>query len=336
MKKRLFSRIAAVCVALSAMLALTACNVAGGTGSVLSSEAYTDAVVTSYKTFMETHKTYDNFTDVSMTLTTDSVGYADVEWKYTPDGATEAVEDVYQNQTRNIQTASYDVKRIDGELFVFMSTVQERIEIRYDKSGAPTSEPLLPKQTMEKDKTDIVFGVDGETFYARMDSNLYEGEQTYGEPTQTKTYMLYETKADYEDAVMELLGKFYEEYVVPMYEMYSIDVDETTLSLLMCMEYTKKGNVHYGNASSNLPIVATDTQQAGFMKQKTALGYGAKGPVSMESKIDLDIVMLRATAESRLDFNYQVKKSAPVNALNGYEQATFSPDRFILSMAELG
>ena len=311
MRKKLIVSILALSLTLVSALSFVGC------AKDISAEEFSKGVATSYKNFYSEREDYETFKDVGFTFNTQAEMLENVEWEYTPSGATEAVKKTYVEKYAIKLNASYKVKRIGEDLVISVNATKETSSEVYNTYGADTSAPLTPTYSVEKTVDEWYFGVDNGTYFVRRNLSEQEGEQTLGELENTKVYKEYSSKLDYEMSVLNVLNRIDDRIISMTYEQFTDSSSPTELSFLLENVYLEDGK-YTMEVDFWLPTIEDLDKSATVYNVNSIVQYSENGPEYYDYKMEGSGDNGSMKTTNLFEFSYNVLLDALTDPLNGY------------------
>ncbi len=313
MRKKLIVSFLALSLTLVSALSFVGC------AKDISAEEFTNGVVTSYRNFYNDRENYEEFKDVSLTYNSESVMSYETDWEYTPDGATESIKETYQNKVESKETSTYTVKNIDGELYLTAVSTKEHSEVYYSTFGVQDNAPLEPTQSMEKTIDEWYFGIDNGKYIARRSLTEQEGEQQLGEPINTKTYKIYDSKEIYQIEILNVLSRIDEDIIANAYNSFAEGVNTSISDLEYLFKNAKLEDGKYtASAEIFYPMIDSDSKIASVAKVNVSMQFSENGPEYYNNEMDINAGKEFINTKTIVEFKYDVSLNVIENPLEGY------------------
>lgn len=330
MKKKLFV-IAAIGLSMTAAFSMVACGEKETGKKEINAKEYMNMARVGFTSYTENYQTYEKFGDMKLRWEHENkYTYMDSH-SYYPEGS-EDEEPVWielESYDFMRMESTYEIKRIDGELFITIDTykIQENSyyeDVSHSVMALNTlDETEIPSNFQKvihknENRSKITFGVENGVYYLKIDSeekgeNVDDGySSTWGD--KKKLYNVFEEREDYVrevEYILEIIDESVAGYPYRMFEDPNFLISNANL-----IAYSKVGDIYSMEMDVYIPYFYGGDLTMYVDRTKASLSFCEQGVDKMYTLIQA----YNNEYEYMLNLEYKYASSLipETNALKGY------------------
>lgn len=315
MKRKILMAAMAICLSGVSALSVVGCNEKESKKEVSSGE-FAVALVDSYRNYAKAHSDYENSADIVWSGSSYEKDEMTFEWTYTPEGETESQVQSCVESWENYQTATFELKKIDEEIFLHSETVSEHVEQVYEY--VDDYSPYEKTTTREKYTYSFTLGVHNGTYYlkAAYSEEYFKDDGSSEVAVDDKEYMTFDTIEDYQYLLEGAIDEFNQIYLEEFYSYYN-EYEESFSFIEQYSKFYQDGDLF--TAKVDLDVVNFDDKTPVENEIKIDFTVGANGPVSLSRFTAYDFGgEYQQEKKFECTMAYKSKLQAETNPFDGY------------------